>query len=182
MNKGKLFCLIGTSGSGKTTLGINVFGKTNELVSTTTRDKRTHEKDGVDYHFVSKLVFLNMARAEKFAEEDRYGDHYYGLELREIEEKTKNNNAYAVVTYHGYEQIKELYPDTVSVFIYSPYNDNKDMLINRGDSSWNINKRLGLYYSDMKNKDKCDYVIENIKGFLNESIEMLNQIVEKEEK
>lgn len=49
-----LFCILGKSGSGKDTLTKLVSKKLDLplLVSHTTREMRTGEKDGVEYHFV----------------------------------------------------------------------------------------------------------------------------------
>jgi len=72
----------GPSGVGKTTL-INklraefpdVFGFS---VSHTTRGRRAHEADGVDYHFVDREEFLRLKKEGAFLETTEYNDNLYG--------------------------------------------------------------------------------------------------------
>ena len=60
----KLLCIIGPSGSGKSTYVNYAINKFNygEIISTTTRNPRIGEKDGKDYHFVSKKEFENLQK------------------------------------------------------------------------------------------------------------------------
>ena len=66
--RGKLIILSAPSGAGKTTICKELLKKNKNWqfsVSVTTREKRDHEKDGIDYEFVSK---------EKFTELERFGE------------------------------------------------------------------------------------------------------------
>ncbi|KRL07960.1 guanylate kinase [Liquorilactobacillus hordei DSM 19519] len=177
--EGTLYCLIGASGSGKTTLGYMTFGKKKEVISTTTRKPRKNEIDGQDYFFVNPRCFAEMYKKGKYAEIDSYNNNYYGIELSEIQDKTKNGDAYAVVTYEGYKQIKKLHPKTKSIFIYSSFRDTRKQMVERGDPYWQISKRLDLYEKDMENKNKCDYVVENHLGKLSDSLEQIQEIVKE---
>uniref|UniRef100_A0A3B3QIY1 MAGUK p55 scaffold protein 3 n=1 Tax=Paramormyrops kingsleyae TaxID=1676925 RepID=A0A3B3QIY1_9TELE len=50
----------------------------------TTRPKKTHEKDGVEYHFVSKQAFDADAQNNKFIEYGEYKENLYGTSLEAI--------------------------------------------------------------------------------------------------
>ncbi|XP_036393586.1 MAGUK p55 subfamily member 3-like isoform X3 [Megalops cyprinoides] len=50
----------------------------------TTRPKKSHEKEGVEYHFVSKQVFEADAQNNKFIEHGEYKDNQYGTSLEAI--------------------------------------------------------------------------------------------------
>ncbi|XP_066554635.1 MAGUK p55 subfamily member 3 isoform X3 [Amia ocellicauda] len=50
----------------------------------TTRPKKSHEKEGVEYHFVSKQMFEADAQNNKFIEHGEYKENQYGTSLEAI--------------------------------------------------------------------------------------------------
>uniref|UniRef100_A0A8C9U2S9 MAGUK p55 scaffold protein 3 n=1 Tax=Scleropages formosus TaxID=113540 RepID=A0A8C9U2S9_SCLFO len=50
----------------------------------TTRPKKSHEKEGVEYHFVSKQAFDADAQSNKFIEHGEYKENQYGTSLEAI--------------------------------------------------------------------------------------------------
>ncbi|KAG9337611.1 hypothetical protein JZ751_028473 [Albula glossodonta] len=57
----------------------------------TTRPKKTHEKEGVEYHFVSKQAFDADAQNNKFIEFGEYKENQYGTSMEAIRSvQTKN--------------------------------------------------------------------------------------------
>ena len=82
-----LFC--GTSGSGKTTIVHYMLAKDSQLgfsVSATTRKKRSNERDGKDYHFISVSDFKKKISENKFIEwEQVYENGYYGTLHHDVE-------------------------------------------------------------------------------------------------
>ncbi len=78
--RGILVIISSPSGAGKTTLARRLLGEFPELefsVSYTTRPKRTGEREGHDYHFISAEEFQRMAGAGEFAEwAEVHGNHY----------------------------------------------------------------------------------------------------------
>ncbi len=84
----KLIVISGPSGCGKTTIAREVLKRHPALhfsVSATTRPKRAHEIDGIDYHFITKSAFEQKIRNKELAEWERIYDEYYGTPLAEIE-------------------------------------------------------------------------------------------------
>ena len=93
---GTLVIVSGPSGAGKTTLvkGVCKYFKElgNELdfsVSHTTREMRDGEKDGIDYHFVSKDRFLHMANHGEFIEWAHVHGHMYGTSVGEVRSRLR---------------------------------------------------------------------------------------------
>ena len=78
-----LMVIVGPSGSGKTTLQDMLKNQRGYgvCVSTTTRDPRPGEIDGVHYHFVTHEVFTEMDRSGLFLETATYGKNRYGLSI-----------------------------------------------------------------------------------------------------
>jgi len=89
MPKGAILVLSGPSGAGKSTI-INAaseqIGEYYFSISTTTRQARVGEIDGVDYFFVSKEVFEEDIKAGNFLEYAEVHGNYYGTSLKPVHE------------------------------------------------------------------------------------------------
>ena len=89
MAKGAILVLSGPSGAGKSTI-INAaseqIGEYYFSISTTTRQARVGEVDGVDYFFVSKEVFEEDIKAGNFLEYAEVHGNYYGTSLKPVHE------------------------------------------------------------------------------------------------
>lgn len=90
-----LVILIGKSGSGKDSIKDFLCNEMEAcpLVSTTTREMRPSEKDGVDYHFTTNEDFENKIKSKIIFEYREYngakGKIYYGAEYKPLnKEKT----------------------------------------------------------------------------------------------
>lgn len=85
----KLLIFTAPSGAGKTTIVRHLLSRFDQLafsVSATTRSQRPHEKDGVDYYFVSPEKFKSLLAKEAFVEsEEVYQGLYYGTLRSELE-------------------------------------------------------------------------------------------------
>ena len=70
---------MGTSGSGKSYLEKKLVKNHNcqKIVSSTTRDKRVGEIEGVDYHFLSRDVFDKRSDAGEFIQEVEFAGNKY---------------------------------------------------------------------------------------------------------
>jgi guanylate kinase len=87
MTAGRLFVISAPSGAGKTTLLKQVMADVTGLafsISHTTRKPRVGERDGVDYHFVSRAEFLAMIEEERFLEYAEVHDNLYGTSIDAI--------------------------------------------------------------------------------------------------
>ena len=85
--KGNILVISGPSGSGKSSLMKEVFKEVKNSyfsISTTTRDIREGEVDGINYHFVSKEEFEQDIDAGYFLEWAKVHDNYYGTSLKPI--------------------------------------------------------------------------------------------------
>jgi len=116
-----LLILSAPSGTGKTTLARRLVAAhpgATFSISYTTRAPRGHEKDGVDYHFVSGDEFQKMIDAGQFVEWAQVHGHRYGTPRSSIE------SAKALVVFdidvQGGEAIKKRHPDAVRVLVLPP--------------------------------------------------------------
>lgn len=173
----QLFIISGPSGSGKTTIMKQVME--NEIVSSTTRPIRLHQQevDGVDYHFLSKERFEQLIQKQSLAEWNQYAEHYYGITVEEIQTKLLLGNAYAVVEYNGMKKLKTLYPNAVSIFIYSSKEDVILQMKERGESDEVITKRLATYSKEMNTHGYYDYVLQNKNGKFDDIVSIVRHII-----
>jgi guanylate kinase len=104
---GHIVTLTGPSCSGKTTLSKHLvaagFG---ELVSTTTRIKRSGEENGIHYHFLTKAEFKRRQACGLFVEVVEFAGNYYGVSVKEVERVfAQGKPVLIVVEPNGAEQI-----------------------------------------------------------------------------
>lgn len=168
MNKSKLFIVSAPSGSGKTTLCNKLLMEFhNEIyfsVSYTTRKKRTGEKQGVDYFFISEQKFREMIDNNEFAEWANVYGFLYGTAKSKIEEAVaQKKNILFDIDVKGAAKIKENYPQSISIFIMPPsLSELRRRLLHRAtDSEDKIKNRLKIAEREMTKSKKYDYVIIN---------------------
>lgn len=175
----KLIVLSGHSGGGKTSLMRQIMK--NEVVSFTTRKPRQGEIDGVDYKFINLEKFNELKEKGKLIEQVKYSGSYYGIDQEEFENKLSIGNAFVIVDYHGMQQIKKVYPNCVTLFLYTPYDQAYNQMIQRGDTLDKVEQRLSTYHHEMKNKKEYDYVIKNNHGMFDITKQIIEKIIESEE-
>lgn len=162
MKEKRIFILMGASGVGKTTLG-NFLKEQGipELVSHTTREKRSGEIDGETYYFVSKEEFDQIEKIEF----SNYNGNFYCLSKKEVEEKLqKHDKVFVIADINGVKQIKAHYPKQVTViYISASLEEMKQRMKARGDSEEKIQSRIdyALKTKELENGKYADYIIEN---------------------
>lgn len=157
-----LFCVVGPSGAGKTTTMRSIME--NELVSITTREMRDGETEGKDYRFITKEEHSKLCRNGELAENAEYDNNYYGLSKEELFTKLSKGHAFFICTADGMEQVKRVYSNVVSIFLYSDRATCINNMLSRGDSLTKAHSRLATYANEMADRVKCDYVIKNNEG------------------
>lgn len=178
---GSLFIVSAPSGAGKTSLVhalLNINPQIDLSVSYTTRNPRAGERDGKDYHFVSRDTFLEMAGRGEFLESAEVYGNLYGTSQTWIsQEIAKGNDTLLEIDWQGAAQVRKLFPACISIFILPPSIDALEQRLNgRGkDSGQVIAKRLAAAREDVAHVAEFDYVIIN--DNLNEALRELNAVV-----
>lgn len=135
-----MIILVGASASGKTEV-CKELCKTyhyKKFVTTTTREKRVNEADGVDYFFVDKDKFIEKIKNNDFIEYTKYDENYYGSEKKEI-----NDNSVIIVDPLGLKAFNTIKNKRfISYYLECDDNVRKERMIKRGDSIEKINERL----------------------------------------
>ena len=167
-SKGDLIIISGTTCAGKGTVIKKLLSRHNDIVlstSYTSRDKRVSEIDGVDYYFVSKEEFEEKIKNGDFLEyaQVQYGA-YYGTPKREvIELLNKGKDVILEIEGQGAKQIKELYPETILIFIMAPsMREVKRRIEARGDENIEqIIARFKVAYNEINQINNYNYVVVN---------------------
>lgn len=138
--------LFGKSGSGKTSaakemekMGIK------RLISYTTRPKRSGEKDGVEYHFVSEDQFFEMVDHGRIAEITSRSvggtDYYYGTA---IENYGKSSPSVCVMDLNGIRTLRVMGIPHTAVLMNVSNQFAMTRCFQRGDNPEETTKRLKL--------------------------------------
>lgn len=124
MKPGTALVLSAPSGAGKSTLVKRLleacpgFGYS---ISYTTRAPRAGEKDGVDYHFVTKEEFLQHRDAGELAEWAEVHGNYYGTPLAPLRAMlAAGQNILFDIDVQGAAQLRLSVPQALLVFILPP--------------------------------------------------------------
>lgn len=149
--KGKLVIFCGPSGSGKGTIEKNFINNSKYnlhfSISATTRPKRSGEKDGVNYHFLTRKTFKSWIKNDYFLEYAFFADHYYGTPIAAVQQNLNaGNNVFLEIEVQGVRQVIKKNPEAITIFLSPPSLEVlKERLIKRGtESEAIINERIKI--------------------------------------
>jgi guanylate kinase len=178
---GNLFIISAPSGAGKTSL-VSALLKSNTQIalsiSYTTRAPRPGEINGKDYHFISREMFLEMAKDGDFLESAEVYGNLYGTSQPWIEkELASGRDILLEIDWQGAAQVRKLMPQAISIFILPPsLAALETRLKGRGqDSEEVIARRLHAAQEDISHVAEFDYVIINDK--LDEALRQLDALI-----
>ncbi len=164
---GKLVLFSGPSGVGKDTVLDIVLNKNKNLqksISLTTRAIRENETDGKDYYFISNDEFNKMIDNGQVLEFAQYGSNFYGTPKAPIDKWLDEGKTVILkIEVQGASKIKELYPDSVGIFVLPPSMDElENRLRSRGtEDDDDIRKRLDIAREEVKHSTDYDFVVIN---------------------
>ena len=156
-----MIVLAGASASGKTEVA-KVLAKNygiTKIVTTTTREKRKGEVDGVDYFFVTKERFEQMILEDRFVEYTLYNGQMYGSTKDQIA-----NDKCVVIDPAGLRSYINLNnKDIVTFYLEADEETRHKRMILRGDDAEKIKSRIENDRIAFKKENiaKVDYVIDS---------------------
>ena len=166
--KGAILILSGPSGCGKSTLLKEVYKDISDYyfsISTTTREPRTGEENGVDYLFTSKEEFEKDIQNDDFLEYAKVHDNYYGTSLKPIKEALEQGKLVIFdIDVQGHEIVRNKLDSIVtSVFITTPSLTLLEERLNarNTDSIEIIEKRINNEKIEVGFFQDYDYLIIN---------------------
>jgi guanylate kinase len=165
--QGSIIVISAPSGTGKTTIVRRILGDFSQVVfsvSATTRKKREHEVEGVDYFFISEAEFKKKIQNNEFVEWELFYDYYYGTFRSFIDSRINNGKSVILeVDVHGALEIKRIYPEAILIYIAPP--SLEELLIRlkkrQTENEEDLRKRIERAKMELSHKDKFDYFIVN---------------------
>lgn len=164
---GILYIISAPSGAGKTSLVNALITEVEKLhisISHTTRTKRSHETDTKDYYFVDEPTFQKMRDSGQFLESAEVFGNLYGTSKQWVlEQLQQGTDVLLEIDWQGAQQIRESFPEAVSIFILPPAMSTLEQRLVRRDTddSAVIQKRLQKACNEINHYDEYDYLIVN---------------------
>jgi guanylate kinase len=177
----RVFVITGPSGVGKGTLIRGLMGRLEQLelsVSATTRAPRPGERDGVDYHFLTREEFDRRVADGDFVEHADYAGRSYGTLRSELEARVRAGTPVVLeIEVQGARQVRAAMPEAVQVFIAPPSLEAlRTRLIGRGtDDAEEVERRLQVAEEELAAQPEFGYVVVNDR--LEDALEELTRIV-----
>jgi guanylate kinase len=180
----RVFVITGPSGVGKGTLIRGLMERLEGLelsVSATTRAPRPGERDGADYHFLSREEFDRRVAGGEFVEHADYAGRSYGTLRSELERRIAAGTPVVLeIEVQGARQVRAAMPEAVQVFIAPPsLQALRTRLVGRGtDDPAEVERRLRVAEDELAAQPEFAHVVVNDR--LEDALAQLTEIVADE--
>lgn len=193
----RLFVIAGPSGVGKNTIIRELLARHPRVMDRvrtyTTRPRRDHEVDGVQYYFVGREQFMELARANRLMEADADNplghdvydtDHSYSMPHDIYEDVSPEAHiVIAEVDVVGAERLKTRFPSCVRIFVTAPPHDLLERIRSRPDPGMDNDKlehRMETARKMIAAAKHFDYVVYNREGLLTDTVLHIESIIRAE--
>lgn len=162
-----LLVLSSPSGGGKTSIARRLLEDRDDLgysVSATTRAMRERERDGIDYHFLTREEFLRRREAGDFLEWNMHFGQLYGTLRAEVERILgQGKNAVLDIEVEGARQIRANFPNALHLFVIPPSAGVLiDRLVGRNtDATAAVRERIARADDELAAVREYDFAIVN---------------------
>ena len=175
------------SGAGKTSIAHGLMRLRKDVgfsVSATTRAPRQGERDGRDYHFISRKRFMALKSQGKFLEYARYGGEWYGTLKSEIKRiHDLGRHVLLDIDVQGARRVRKAYPPPMSVNIFvlppTPTALLRRLRRRRSESLESLRRRVEIATSELTEAMSFEYSVVNDR--LSDAVADVSMIVDAEE-
>jgi len=174
-----MIILVGASASGKTVTALELQKKygLKKAITTTTREMRVGERDGVEYFFISKEEFKKRLAENRFVESSLYNGNYYGCGIDQVAD-----DKVVVLDPNGLHSFKKLANKNIVTFLLiADEKIRRERMVSRGDKKENIDQRISNDVVDFS-LDKIgdvDFIIKTNNKSIEETADLIYQNYKK---
>lgn len=166
MSRGILFIMSGPSGTGKGTICEELLKRENIYlsVSSTTREKRKGEIDGVTYNYTTTADFEDMINSGEMLEYAVYSGNYYGTPRKTVEKMLDEGiNVLLEIEPQGALKVKKQFEEANLIFVIPPsMAELKRRLIERGrETEEQILERMKASKWEFEQSGKYNNIVVN---------------------
>ena len=179
--KGLLIVVSGPAGVGKGTICKAYIKRYDDVFlsrSSTTRQPRAGETNGVEYDFISKQEFESMIEHDELIEYVNVFDNYYGTPKKWVDEQiNKGNDVILEIEIVGAMNVKKVYDDALLIFIMPPSSEILEQRLRgrNSDSDDQIKKRLGRMKKEVQKMTDYDFFVIN--DTVKDSVKQIRRII-----
>ena len=153
------------------------------VVTTTSRPPRPDEKDGVDYHFVSRTQFEEMIAKDELIEYAHVYQDYKGPQKKHVRlALASGKDVIMRLDVQGATRIRKINPDAVLIFLIpSDEQEWYNRLKKRGtETSESFKIRIETAESELQCLPIFDYVVLNADHKLEKAVDSIEAIIKVE--
>lgn len=179
-----LIIISGVSGVGKNTILNELFkDKTLNLeysISMTTRPKRFHEVEGVNYFFADNARFDEAIENGELLEWAEFCGNRYGTPRKFVEDTIKSGkNVIVEIEVKGAMNMMKMFPQAITIFLLPPsLEELRNRLSARGtESDEIIEKRIEAATGELKFKDYYKHLVVN--DDINHALAEIKKIIKR---
>lgn len=151
------------------------------VVTMTTRSPRPNEQEGVDYHFVTKHKFQELAEANAFIEWAVVHDQMYGALKSSVEQALEQGrHLLLIVDVQGALKYKEVFPEALLIFLEPESMDQlkKHLARRSGSDQADLELRLKNAEKELALRDFYDEIVINSEGKLQETARQVANLIQ----
>ena len=167
MTTGNFFVISAPSGTGKTSLVRAMIDQDDDIgvaVSHTTRQQRSDEIEGINYHFITEGSFRDMVESHKFLEWATVFGHLYGTSIAAANRVlARGQHLILEIDWQGANQIRRKVENVKTIFLFPPsHKALHDRLVRRAqDDKETVKKRLSNALEELSHYEEYDYLVVN---------------------
>jgi guanylate kinase len=153
------------------------------IVTATTRERRTNERDGMDYVFMTTEEFRALVEKDGFLEHAEVYGRWYGVPRLQAEEALRSGKDCIVkVDVQGARTIRAEMPDALLIFLVPPDMEELERRLRerKSESMEGIKRRIGTARMEMEKEAEFDYVVVNHNGRLDDAVTEVDEIIARE--
>jgi guanylate kinase len=179
-----LVILSSPSGTGKTTIARRILAAREDVafsISATTRPRRPRERDGVDYHFLTREEFVERRERGEFLEWAEYNGRLYGTLQADVDALLAGGRHVILdIEVQGAQQVRARRKDVVAIFVLPP---SGEVLLSRlrgrgSEDPQEVARRVVQAGRELEQATSYDHLVVN--DVLDDAVAQVNGIIDGE--